>query len=182
MVLAFAAYKYSWTRIVGDHRYILTFCQRVYNRQITAQPLPRFLQWQHSTCACLQVHMVGCTRTAFGSIVENHQLTIIIQELMNFSIICQNGLRNMFFCRYRIMNRQYRERVDKQFKFFVNYFEICSFGRLDAQRKQGRFAIVRLSIFAPVLTIRAGLNCTTKVLSPIGNSRCFTLCKSLNRC
>ena len=59
--------------------------------------------------------------------------------------------------RYREMNRENWERVDKDIKTFSKRQNNLLYWAILSQRKQGRLANVALSIFAPVLTKRAGL-------------------------
>ena len=72
--------------------------------------------------------------------------------------------------------------LTRSVKFLSTCFCICSFGRFCSQRKQGRSAMVLRSMFAPVETMRAGLNCSLSVISPHDNSRVFTLRRSWKCC
>ena len=75
-----------------------------------------------------------------------------------YIILCY-CLQLMIARRYREMNRENWERVDKDIKTFSKRQNNLLYWAILFTRKQGRLANVALSIFAPVLTKRAGLNC-----------------------
>ena len=58
-ILRTAADEQGRTGIILDERYALIVVEADDGREVVAQSLPRFLQWQHTTRASLEMRMIG---------------------------------------------------------------------------------------------------------------------------
>ena len=117
-----------------------------YLRQVAAEPLPVGLQGQHTTGACLEVHVVGGRRSTLGTVVEYHHLAMLRQEPVHLAIVLVYGLRGVLAAGYGKVYGQYGEGVDQQQEAVVHRFGHLLLGTV-LVTKEARAFSQRLAVY-----------------------------------
>ena len=113
-ILGTAADEHSRTRILLDEGDVLVVVEADNLRQMVAESLPRLLEGQRATGACLEMGMIGGRGATLRSVVEHHQFRILLEQLMNLAIGLADQLRHVLHIRNGEVDRQDGVGVDEE--------------------------------------------------------------------